>query len=245
MVIVDQSRTLEGEALSGGACDHLLRPPKNLGYLGGINYAITSLMERGVDLGEWVAGSNADVRLADDFAERLGALGADEMLAGAAILGPSIMEPERGDVNPFLRARPSGLRILAQALIFGAPPLARAYVALHYARRRGAVRAKPVSAEPERIYAAHGSFFLMRRDFAERQARQDYGSFLFGEEIHLAELAAAWGEEVWHAPALRVDHAMGESLAGVSSAARHRWFSQSRWVLWRAHFAPGKGKRGG
>jgi GT2 family glycosyltransferase len=180
----------------------LLVSPSNLGYLGGAAYGVArALSER--KRADFVAISNADLRIDQpDFLDRL------EMDASAdvGIVAPAIRSAMTGaDQNPFLRARPSRLRMHAYKWVFSSFPMAATYEragrALHLLRPAHA----PAQAAQD-IYAAHGSFFLLARSFFDRGGTLEYPVFLFNEEIHLAEQARAMGLRVRYRPDLRVRH---------------------------------------
>jgi hypothetical protein len=70
------------------------------------------------------------------------------------------------------------------------------------ARKRPGVR----TLLPERIYAPHGSFLLFHRSYFEAGGTLRYGTFLFGEEIFVAETARQLGLAIVHDPRLVVEH---------------------------------------
>jgi GT2 family glycosyltransferase len=240
LVVVDNDGAL------GGRCEgaRVVTPPRNAGYLGGANEALRALEAEA--LGTWVALSNTDVRLGTGFLGELERLtGPQSALPGeVAMLGPRLQEPQSGDVNPFLVARPSAARILAQRFVFAWPLLGEAYERVHLLRRAATRGESSEASTLRRVYAVHGSFLVMSRAFALHQASVGYEGFLYGEEIHLAELARRRGAAVYHAPSLAASHARAQTLGEVDAAQRMAWRAESRGVLWRSHFAP-RGRRSG
>jgi GT2 family glycosyltransferase len=67
------------------------------------------------------------------------------------------------------------------------------------------------------IYAPHGSFVVLSREFFDRGGRIDYGAFLFGEEIHIAEQARSLALRVRYRPELRVFHEEHASVGHYQS----------------------------
>ncbi|HET7789083.1 MAG TPA: hypothetical protein VFL36_24125 [Myxococcales bacterium] len=182
----------------------LVTSPSNLGYLGGAALGLSQALEadRAPD---FVAVSNVDLRIDQrDFLDRL-----EESCEGGevGIVAPAIRSGlTGGDQNPFLRSRPSPLRMRAYKWIFSSFPLAAGYERLGRALQRLRRPApRPIRAA-EDIYAAHGSFLLLSRAFFERGGTLDYPVFLFNEEIHLAEQARALGLRVRYRPDLEVRH---------------------------------------
>lgn len=190
---------------------------ENLGYLGGAALGFSKAREEARDA-DFVAISNVDLRIDQpDFLDRLEADPGDE---DVGILAPAIRSRLTGaDQNPFLRFRPSPLRMHVYKWIFSSYPLAAAYErAGRAARRLG--RAEAAAARgPEDIYAAHGSFFLLSRAFFERGGTLEYPVFLFNEEIHLAEQARASGLRVVYRPDLEVRHDEHGSIGRYRSRA--------------------------
>jgi GT2 family glycosyltransferase len=177
---------------------------ENPGYLGGAARGFREAHDeaRGAD---FVAISNVDLRIDQpDFLDRLEA---DPGGEDVGILAPAIRSGLTGaDQNPFLRLRPSPLRMHAYKWIFSSYAVAAAYERAGRVARRMRRAEAPAVKGPEDIYAAHGSFFLLSRAFFERGGTLDYPVFLFNEEIHLAEQARALGLRVVYRPDLEVRH---------------------------------------
>ena len=54
------------------------------------------------------------------------------------------------------------------------------------------------------IYAGHGSFMMLSKNFFEHYKKIEYPVFLFGEEIYLGELIRLAGMRARYVPSLEV-----------------------------------------
>lgn len=187
----------------------VLTPETNLGYFGGAAWGLEILLKKG-ELPEWVAVSNADiVPSKNDFLQTL-----QGMLDGrhGSVIAPAIVAlPSKQSQNPYLRTRPSNRRMRMYAFVYSHPLIYAGYDMLSYVRRRiGLWRTKRLAQQPtdhsEVIYAPYGAFILFHRSYFERGGTLDFGSFLFGEEIYVAERARQLDLEVRYEPSLSLVH---------------------------------------
>jgi GT2 family glycosyltransferase len=187
----------------------VLRPPENLGYLGGARSGL-SLYLREHTLPDWVIVSNVDLVIADaQFLDKLAALGSSLALGAVA---PTIRSTLTGkDQNPYLRVRPSAARMHAYKWLFRSRFVLNTYegaaAAFHWARSISRVSAHGIGRSvTESIYAPHGSFLILSRNYFERGGDLEFPGFLFGEEIYIAERMRKLGLEVVYDPSLEVLH---------------------------------------
>jgi len=189
---------------------NLVEPRANLGYFGGADHALTEYLKLNA-LPEWVAVSNPDITFPSRaFFKRL--------LIWYAASPPSIVAPtirsalSGTDQNPYLRRRPSRARMHFYKWVFRFSLPGRGYQRLSLAKLRlqHAIEARRPQGirnlAPERIYAPHGSFMLFHRSYFEAGGTLRHGTFLFGEEIFVAETARQLGLAIVHDPRLVVDH---------------------------------------
>ena len=90
--------------------------------------------------------------------------------------------------------------------------------------------------EPRDIYAAHGSMFGLSRTFFERGGRIGYESFLYGEEIHIAEQSRRLGLRVRFEPSLVVRHEAKAVTGQQHVSQRRRWKYDSMRYLFQTYF---------
>lgn len=201
----------------------------NLGYLGGIEYAI---QHSGVCLKhrDYIIVSNVDLKLSDDFFENLICRNETNELG---CIAPSIFsEADKRDRNPKILERPSRRKLVLQRMLYQFPFLDFIYTHLFYAVRRKRLENYPAGY----IYAAHGSFIVFTRRFADFLEKMDYKCFLFGEEIYFAENLRKLGLKTCYAPDLKVNDSDHVSTGKMKSKAYYQYNYKSIDMLLREYF---------
>jgi GT2 family glycosyltransferase len=208
---------------------------KNLGYFGGAAAALADHL-KSHSLPDWVVVSNPDVYFSDhDVLLRLcDAHRGDE----PAVIAPSIRTVNKlVEQNPYMRVRPSRLRMHVYRWLFSAYPVDVVYESLSWVKHRALEllareRPKPSASLPEKIYAPHGSFIALHRSYFERGGSLEYGAFLFGEEIFIAETARRLGLTVLYEPAVALEHTERSTAAGLWNRDASRYRKQaSRYLV--------------
>jgi len=193
-------------------CDLIVHVPgSNLGYFGGAASGLNMFLSN-YKLPDWVIVCNVDLCLEGrDFFSRLIYYGASH---GHAVIAPGITSNLSGnDQNPFMRSRPSNIRMNSYKALFKWYPLLCIYSAMHLAKQRlrklkassGVCPANP-NTKPVPIYAAHGACIAFRKSYFEAGGTLQHGAFLFGEEIFVAETVRRLGLSIAYDPRLRVFH---------------------------------------
>lgn len=192
----------------------VLRPGKNLGFFGAAAWGYRQVAGA-AELPPWVIVSNADIEIAQcDFCERL-----DQMWIGdheVHIVAPAIISKRTGlDENPRMRVRPTRARMRFYYFLYRSYYAYFLYQCFSLLKKRlmsvagGRVTRSdkvPRLQHGEPIYAPHGAFIAFHRSYFDNGGALDYGSFLFGEEIFVAELARRRGMTVRYDPSLCVVH---------------------------------------
>lgn len=168
----------------------------NLGYLGGASAVVNNLPD--VENYDYVAISNVDLQLSDNFFQVLKEKKIDDETAWIA---PQIYShDEDRDRNPKVIGRYSKKKLKMIYYMYKYPSLFYLYTATAYKRKKLAPKYDEMD-----IYAGHGSFMLLTRNFFKEYKRIEYPIFLFGEELFLAELIKNKGMKVRYVPSLRVE----------------------------------------
>jgi GT2 family glycosyltransferase len=202
--------------------------PDNLGYFGGLRYALELDWVREY-AADWIVVSNVDVLFDPDaVAGALRHLGP----ADVACVAPSIVSQLSGvDLNPYMRSRPPVLRMHFYKHLF------RWYLGLAFYMRvselvrgkgglQAAAKRRPAAGHL-RIYAPHGSFMILGRGYFERGGSLAHAPFLFGEEITIAERARQMNLPVIYLPEIRIEHAEHVSTSRIPSRQYHRFMRES------------------
>lgn len=234
IVVVDNSG--EARPIPGAA---FFRAPENLGYLGGAAFGLQRWKDENEDgLPDWVAVVNPDVSFPADALEELLSVELDDRVEAVA---PAIFMEGTISQNPFFERRPARLRMWLYTVVFRSRLLTRILDWLLAIKRQ---RSAPVDGgSPRPIYAGHGSAILLRKSFFERGGTLQFGGFMYGEEIHLAEQVRATGGTILYVPQVRARHAGGSTTARTAAEQRRRWHLQSACVLWNQYFRRGAAQR--
>ena len=168
----------------------------NLGYLGGAS-AVINNMSNVLDY-DFVAISNVDLQISEDFFKVLKNIDDDNSTAWIA---PQIYShEEKRDINPKVINRYSKKKLKMLYYMYKYPVLFYLYFMTAYRRKKIIPKHNEMD-----IYAGHGSFILLTRNFFRKYKKIEYPIFLFGEELFLAELIRNKGMKVRYMPALRIE----------------------------------------
>lgn len=232
LVISDNSDSWEGPDPNADAV--VVRPRANLGYLGGCAFAFDEWCGRHGGVPAWCGVVNTDLELDRDFFLELVAA---PLSAETGVLAPAVHLPDGTHQNPYLRARPSLLRVLAHRLVFRAGWLAWGWTLGHELLRRTRPHTRVGGTrERQRIYAPHGAAMFFRRSFFQQGGTLRFGSFMFGEELHIAEQARRMDVGVVYEPSCRVLHNAHAVVGKLPSATSRAWRAQSSDYIWSEYF---------
>ena len=243
---------IEGGLVSLTSVDgvQVVFPGKNLGYFGAAVYGLSGYLEAN-QLPDWVVVCNTDIEFPEPaFFCELVELHAQHP---PAVIGPDIMlisrnglPSSRAHQNPHFSERPpSGkMRILAAissnyftytAYEFFSSLRYTVNNALAKVRRRGVEK---VAADRAReIYAPFGAFIIFHRQYFESGGHLHYGSFLFGEELFVAESARRMGMTILYDPRLKLYHREHGVLLNVPSRQIAHYAAQSTRYLVHTYFS--------
>jgi len=210
-----------------------LRAQENLGYFGGARRGISKYLEEH-PLPDWVIVSNVDLLITDpQFLQKLAALKTGPRVGAVA---PRIASALTGrNQNPFMRSRPSAMRmhlykwLYRSWLALNAHELASAV--FHWSRSAvtqvARTKANPSRDLSRKIYAPHGSFVVLSKEYFRVGGSLDFPCFLFGEEIYLAESLRMLGLDVIYEPSLEVVHQEHKSTKLLKSRKLARFVASS------------------
>lgn len=187
----------------------------NIGYFPAIQRALSDIDVNISDY-EYLISSNVDVAVKEDFFEQLSKIILPDT---AGVLAPAIFNYDtKANVNPKLKKRPSRRKLLANKFLFSSMQgysLVRVIYNIRIAMRteataliknyRKAAEIGDGNNNYETIYAPHGSFIIFRPSLIDVMEVFKYPIRLFGEEIHLGELARLRGCEIVYMPCLEVN----------------------------------------
>lgn len=214
-------RNLDTEGPADLTADvRVLNPGLNLGYFGAAHFAFCQYRaERPCP--EWTIVANTDIVFdGDDFIQRLVT---GHALCQHAVVAPRVLSLRDGrDQNPFSSTRPSKIRVYVQALVVQVAVghwLHDRLSVLIRTVRRLCRRTRTTMGGLKEIYAAHGAFLVLHRSFFENGGTLDHGTFLYGEEISIAEQVRERNLRMCYDRTLAVYHAEHQTT-GRSRIAR-------------------------
>lgn len=181
----------------------LLEPSNNIGYSGAGNFALKFVQSELRIEFDWFILSNADIEIYSDIFSQIESYSGDVNNIGA--IAPSIISTRsKKDLNPYLTSKPSKLKISFLAILFNSTILSEIYRFASFLNSKYSVVKK--FNQPFFIYAGHGSFIILRSEYFRRGKDFYQRSFLFNEEIFIAEKIKSLGMEVIYDPSIRVFH---------------------------------------
>ncbi|MHC1706083.1 MAG: glycosyltransferase family 2 protein [Bacteroidales bacterium] len=195
----------------------LVNPGKNEGYLGGAAVGLKAYLETAGGLpADFVIVCNTDVQFTgNDFLERLYDQYEDDAFD---VFGPDIVSSLTGKhQNPYLERRISKRKLQFFINITQNSVLYNAFLLLYYPFKRHIKRSVREKGSP---YSLHGSFLVFSGNFFEKGGHLSYGSFLFGEEIFIGELAGDLKLNVLYDPDYKIVH-HEHATTGIYKSAIH------------------------
>lgn len=166
---------------------------ENLGYFGAIRRLMQLHPASGYD---YVIISNVDLMMQEDTLSTLVRFPCEENIGWIA---PQIYsELEQRDRNPKILHRYPVKKLKLLRLFFRFPLLYILYTKTLYRQK------KYHSYKAGEIYAGHGSFIILTRQYLDKAGIIDYPVFLFDEEIYLAEQCRSYNLKVVYNPAIKV-----------------------------------------
>lgn len=191
----------------------LLRLPRNLGFAGGLNAGIRMLRKEGYTS---VICSNNDILLLDR--DSLDLLVRPLVEESCPVTGPAILTPKGRNQNPLLDMRPGPEKAEEMVRYYGVSRIWSRYLLNRFLlsplkrRFRKKKQAEDVAftwkggGEKQKVYALNGAFFALGPAFFSCYEGLDPHTFLYGEELILAEMVYRMGGKMAYVPAAKVFH---------------------------------------
>jgi len=203
----------------------------NLGYLGGAFEMINSMRNKERNSYDYIAISNVDITIKEDFFLRLVELNHSDDLAWVA---PSIFYERLNKVgSEEWDERPSAKKMRFYDVLYSYPIL----YYLYWLASRFKMRADKNDRTDERyIYSGYGSFMLFTKEFIVKQDKWFYEPFLFGEEVFFAEMARSFNMKVLYVPQLRINDIGKVSTGKITSNNKLRMQKESNSYLYNTFF---------
>lgn len=162
----------------------MICPGKNLGYLGGANLGFGKYCNSKY-LPSWIIVSNVDVEINDS--EFFLKLVSNHENYNVGAIAPAIYSTRTGkNHNPFLLMPPSRSKVLTLIIVYRNKYLFKLYALVgkainSYRTNTGKNKCST------KIFAGHGSFIILSRNYFISGGSLAFNNFLYGEEIFLGE----------------------------------------------------------
>lgn len=206
---------------------------KNLGYLGAANYAKSYYFSK-FGIPDLFILSNSDLT----FVHRDAVLKIKNLESDFELGGPAIASADTHyALNPFMIKRISKSKIRFLIFIYSIYLFYLVYQLLSVFKRKIFGRKQEeTKGRDDNIYAIHGSLMIMSRTFFQKGGHLDFKSFLYGEEIFLAELAHKGRMRVRYFPEIKVIH-KEHTTTGLYKSQKHiSWMRSSLRYLLKTFF---------
>lgn len=230
IVIVDNSEMRADQEELSQLASHknvfVRTPSRNLGFYGGADFGYSSLESSGATL-DWIIVCNPDIDFPDSsFLLQLLNITPDN---DVGVLAPDIrlaphkeLWEEGAQQNPMMEKRPSKFRLRLLEVIFRSRILYRA-MELRHRWRSKTPRTKTPAPRRRLIYAAHGSAIIFAKNYFRQGGSLRHGSFLYGEELFVAEELRLRNLKCVLEPTLHLCH-VGGATTGALGSERQRLF---------------------
>lgn len=188
----------------------LITNKENLGFARGNNVGITAAVEDGCDI---ITCLNNDV----EFSVEQNFFGECKKLLGnknIGIIGPKIIDANGNNQNPFLTSGPSDLQKEYRKKIYTTPlGKLKYWLTRFYLPKLKRQPLTPISQENKseprsgEYYALHGSVLIFTPSFFEHYSGFDPNTFLYGEELILAEMLKKVNLTCYYTNTIKAFHA--------------------------------------
>ncbi len=186
----------------------LFSPEKNLGYFGAAQYGFEHFLKVNSTSYLAVIISNTDIRFKDnDFIEKLRLQINDHCFD---ILGPDIISTFlHRKQNPYIAKRIEVSKLKMLKFLSSGYYLYNLFLICYFLKAKLVSvfkSAKDENRTTMNVYAVHGSFIVFAKSYFDKGGNFNYPSFLFGEEIFVAEKARQLDLKIIYEPSLQLSH---------------------------------------
>lgn len=195
----------------------IARPCQNLGYLNGLFFGVTYFEENiQINLPKWITLCNTDI----DFgsADFFNKVSENKYDMDVWCLAPCIYTTKtKSYQNPHYVNRLSLKKLNRVIFITKYHILFNVYQILSNLKAK--TKKKNIQ-NSQFVYAAHGSIFILNRDFFTTIEKLEYGAFLYSEEMFIAETIKSQGKRVYYDESLLVFHSENATTSLLGNKKR-------------------------
>lgn len=183
-----------------------IKTETNLGYFHGAEFGLNMYLKKH-SFPDWIIISNVDVVTSDhEFFTKLKTIPIGE---NTGVIAPTIRSMKWGtNYNPKIISRYPAKKMFFFKIIYQLCLIHNFYLLISYFKKiiiRYFRRKDYLVGGILKIYAAHGSFMIFNKNYFSKGGSLNHISFLFGEEIFVAEQCVKYGLETIYYPILHID----------------------------------------
>lgn len=199
---------------------------ENIGYFGAVGRMMCNI---DLSLYDYVIISNVDLLMDNDTIKSL--IGC-QLKTNVGWIAPQIYsQQEKRDRNPKIIKRYSLKKLKLIRMFYKIP-------VLHYIYTKTLYKSKKLTTyRAGEIYAGHGSFIILTKEYFKRCGMIDYPVFLFGEEIYLAEMCRMNNLKVVYSPDIKIYDMEHISTGTIKPRLYYRYNYEAIDYLIRTFFA--------
>lgn len=210
-------------------------PGSNLGYFGAAQCAWVSEATQGFNPDYFVV-SNFDLHFETEtfFKNYFEA----EERQSSYVSGPAITsELHRSELNPMYRTRLTPARMRRLLWVTSFYPFFFVYQLLHHVKRSLSGSKSDVKRGDESTYAIHGSMMFFSKKFFEKGGSLQFNSFLYGEELFVAEQVLKMKNQCVVHHDLRVMHEEHSTTGNIKGRKHMLFLNQSLKYIYKEFYA--------
>ncbi|KXI22133.1 hypothetical protein [Photobacterium sanguinicancri] len=194
-------------------------PKGNLGYMEGAHQAYLHYLKNN-EKPDWVVLANTDISV--NIQELYSTL---EKSDGNEILAPDIITDDGVHQNPFLIARPKKVKLKFLKMIYSYRLLYFVYNNLF--SLKSYLKKGRFNGQIKNMYAPHGAFVIIPKLYFSRDQDLSHPTFLYGEELFIAERARNVNIGIKFEPSIKVKHFEHVATASSGGVLKARCLSNS------------------
>ena len=193
-------------------------PGQNLGYLPGCLYGV----KNSLDNYSWILICNTDIAFVENnfFEKAIGDVEKDVWCVGPDIrlLASGIHQ------NPFIKNRPSKLKVNIWKIAYSCYPLFWLYFEMHDIKPQ-TIGTSHVNSE--RVYAVHGSCFFIKKECLDAIINEKKIGFMYGEELLVAEVVETNNKKTYYNAKASIIHNENQVTGKIGNKRKQKWFKES------------------
>ena len=188
----------------------ILDTRENTGYFSGLNQGLEFICTMH-DAPKWVFVGNNDLIFQDGIADAVASK--LKFLESFPVISPNLITLDGIHQNPHIISGISHFRRFVYSFYYRNFLLARLIIAITRMSQSFSKRPDTNSWRiGQKIWAGHGACYLLTPDFFKKMCRLDSHSFLYFEEVFLAQQIERLGGSIWYEPSLVIKHLCNGSI---------------------------------